>query len=61
QGTISLYSQKFQAGFKYRGQVLFIKFNPPDTSWLCLDNGQNIVLALPDQRFLKQNLYNLCQ
>lgn len=62
-GTISLYSQKFQVGFKYRGQILFVKFDPDSLSWLCLDKNQNIVQALPDQRFSKDNLYNLniCQ
>lgn len=63
RGTISLYGQRFQPGLKYRGQVLFIKFDPAKTTWLCLDKGQNMVAVLPDPRFSKENLYNLniCQ
>lgn len=59
RGTISLYNKKFQAGLPYRRQVLFVKFNPEDCSWLCLDKDQNIVKVLSDQRLSKENLYNL--
>ncbi len=63
RGTIALYNQPFQVGFKFRGQVLFVKLDPMKVKWLCLDENQNIVRILSDERLVKQNLYNLniCQ
>lgn len=62
-GTISIYTKRFQAGFQFRGQTLFIKFDPDKIEWLCLDQKQATVRTLTDERFAKQNLCNLkiCQ
>lgn len=63
RGSITLYSKKFQVGYKYRNQVLFIKFDPKKMEWLCLNKNQTIVYTINDQRMLRANLFNLnlCQ
>ena len=62
-GTITLYSRRFQAGYKYRGQILFVKFDPKQVAWLCLDKNQQLVNTLSDDRLARENLYKLkiCQ
>lgn len=62
-GAISLYNKKFQAGFQHRKELLWIKFDPKNLCWLCLNKDRNIVRTLAEQRLERQNLYvlNLCQ
>lgn len=62
-GTVALYSKNFSVGLKYNGTVVFCKFSPKDIAWLCLDQNQNILKTIPDNRFSRDNLYNLtvCQ
>lgn len=62
-GAISLYSKHFSVGLKHKGTVVFCKFSPKDIAWLCLDKDQNILKTIPDNRFSRENLYNLtvCQ
>jgi len=62
-GTIALYSKNFSVGLKHKGTVVFCKFSPKDIGWLCLDKDQNILTTIPDNRFSRDNLYNLtvCQ
>ncbi len=58
-GTITLYSKSFSVGLKHKGTVVFCKFSPKDVAWLCLDKDQNILKTIPDDRFSRENLYNL--
>lgn len=62
-GRICIHSKNFQAGFQYRGQVVFAKFDPLSIAWTILDANQKIIKVIPDQRFSKENLFNLtvCQ
>jgi hypothetical protein len=58
-GTVALYSKSFSVGLKHKGAVVFCKFSSRDTAWLCLDKDQNILKTIPDERFSRDNLYNL--
>lgn len=58
-GSISIHSKPFQAGWQYRNQLVFVKFNPQQVAWTILDDSQNIIKVIPDQRFSKENLFNL--
>lgn len=62
-GVITLYSRSFSVGLKHKATVVFCKFSPKDIGWLCLDKEQNILTIIPDNRFSRDNLYNLtvCQ
>jgi len=62
-GTISIHSKHFQAGFKHRQQFVIVKFDPTTTAWNVLDMNQTIIKTIPDERFSKENLFNLtvCQ
>lgn len=62
-GTICIHSKHFQAGFQYRGQIVFAKFDPSCIAWIVLGANQQIIKTIPDQRFSKENLFNLtvCQ
>lgn len=62
-GTISIHDKHFQAGRQYRGQVVFVKFDPKTIAWMILDHTQNIIKTCPDHRFSRENLFNLtvCQ
>lgn len=62
-GTICIHSKHFQAGFQYRGQIVNAKFDPSSIAWIILDSSQKIIKIIPDQRFSKENLFNLtvCQ
>ena len=62
-GSIMLYGQTFQVGLKFRRQILFLKFDPSGLAWLCFNENNDIVKTLPDERFTRQNLYELklCQ
>lgn len=62
-GTVAIYSKNFSVGLKHKGTVLFCKFSPKDIAWLCLDKDQHILKTIPDERFSRENLYNLtvCQ
>lgn len=62
-GVISLYEKPFSIGAKYRGQVVFVTFQPDELNWLCVDKNKQVIKILDDPRFQPDNLYNLtvCQ
>jgi transposase InsO family protein len=62
-GTICIHSKHFQAGFQYRSQIVFVKFDASSKAWMVLDSNQKIIKMIPDERFSKENLFNLtvCQ
>lgn len=62
-GTICIHSKHFQAGLQYRGQVVYTKFNAQNIAWTVLDTKHKFIKMIPDQRFSKENLFNLtvCQ
>ncbi len=62
-GTICIHNKHFQAGYQYRNQIVFAKFDPQHVAWNIWDINQKILKTIPDQRFSKENLFNLtvCQ
>lgn len=62
-GVITIYDQPFSIGAKYRGQIVFVTFDPKEIAWICIDQDKQILKILPDPRFHEQHLYNLtiCQ
>jgi hypothetical protein len=62
-GTICIHSKSFQTGYKYRGKFVSVIFNPAQIAWIVSDDNQNIIKVIPDDRFSRDNLFNLtvCQ
>lgn len=63
QGTTSIYQKPFQVGAQHKGKIVFVKFDPVNIGWLFFDQHGNLLKAIPDPRFLRNNLFNLtvCQ
>ncbi len=62
-GTTAVYNKPFQVGAAHKGKTVFVKFDPNNVAWLFFDQHGNLLKAIPDPRFSRQNLFNLtvCQ
>lgn len=62
-GAISIHSKQFHIGIQFGKQVMFVKFDPQAIAWTVLDAKHNIIKVIRDERFSKENLFNLtvCQ
>ena len=63
-GSICIYGKVFQIGHKYRGQVVYLKFQAQNLAWLAFGQpGGDLVNTIRDERFSRDNLFNLtvCQ
>jgi hypothetical protein len=62
-GATSIYNKPFQVGLPFKGNIVFVKFDPNAVGWSILDRNQNLIKTIPDPRFSRENLFNLtvCQ
>lgn len=62
-GSTTIYQKKFQVGHAHRGKTVFVKFDPHNIAWLFFDQSGNLLIAIHDPRFSRDNLFNLsiCQ
>lgn len=58
-GAVSLYSKGFSVGLKYRDTVVFCRFSPVHTAWVCSHKDGHVIKTIPDDRFSRDNLYHL--
>ncbi|MBL7775880.1 MAG: transposase [Saprospiraceae bacterium] len=62
-GTTTVYNKPFQVGAQHKGKIVFVKFDPKNVAWLFFDQLGNLLKTIPDNRFSRENLFNLniCQ
>jgi hypothetical protein len=62
-GSSCIYNKSLQVGLKHRGKTVFFKFDPEQIAWIVLDESQEIIKTIRDERFDRDRLFNLtvCQ
>lgn len=62
-GTTTVYNKPFQVGAQHKGKTILVRFDPQSIAWIFEDQHGNLLKTMPDQRFSRQNLFNLtvCQ
>ena len=62
-GIIALYSKHLQVHQKFKGQFVFLKFNGQKIGWEVVNNKNEFLKFIPDERFSKDKiiLLSVCQ
>ncbi len=58
-GAVSIYNKVVQVHHKYRNTTVVLKFDPELIAWNVFDQSGKLLKTIPDDRFSKQNLFDL--
>jgi hypothetical protein len=62
-GSVSIYGKALYLNPKFKGNLVFFKFDPSKMQWVVYDSNKDILKYMPDVRFSKENilLLTVCQ